>query len=70
MRGQSSIVRLPGADLLGELDDASFGTADVAQPEGVLVILDLADQANAVGAQSVDDRVQVMDDEGDMRMPS
>jgi hypothetical protein len=33
--GQSQLVRVLGADLLGGLDDESFATADVAEPEGV-----------------------------------
>jgi hypothetical protein len=56
----------PSADLLCQLDDDSFGAADVAEPVAVLVAFQLADELSAAGSHAGDDRVDVFDDESDM----
>ena len=40
----------PSAELLGESDDDALGTADVAEPIDVLVLLQLAHEFGAVSA--------------------
>jgi hypothetical protein len=55
------LTRSLGSNPLGELDDQSFRTADIAEPIDVLVITDLTDRVKAVVSQSVDDRVEVID---------
>src|SRR5215210_2674931 len=51
---------------LGELEDHAFGTADVAEQEGVLVVDDLADRFPAGLSDAVDDATHVVDLEGDV----
>src|SRR5918995_717890 len=60
------LARSLGGDLLGEFDDQSFGTADIAEPIDVPVILDLADRVEALVSESVDDRVEVVDLDADV----
>ena len=60
------LARSLGGDLLGELDDQSFRTADIAEPMDVLVITDLADRVKAFVSQSVDDRVEAIDLDSDV----
>ena len=55
-----------GADLLGELDDASFRPADVAEPIEIQIVHDVADRVEAPCPQSVHDGVQVPDGIGDV----
>lgn len=55
-----------GGDLLGELDDQSFRTADIAEPIGVLVITYLADCVEPFVSQTVDDRIEVTDRDSDV----
>ena len=60
------LARSLGGDLLGEFDDQSFGTTDIAEPIDVPVILDLADRVEALVSESVDDRVEVVDLDADV----
>jgi hypothetical protein len=53
----------PSADLFGQSDDDALGAADVAEPIDVLVLLQLADEFGAVGAQAGDDVLDVVDGE-------
>lgn len=55
-----------GGDILGEFDDQSFRTADIAEPIGVFEITDLADRVKAFVSQFVDDPVEVIDLDGDV----
>lgn len=55
------LARSLGGELLGELDDQSFRTADIAEPIGVLVLPDLADRVKAFVSQPIHDRVDVID---------
>src|SRR5689334_21152782 len=61
------LARFPGGDLLGELDDEALGTAQIAEPIGVLlVVVDLADGVEALGAEPVDERGEIVDLDADM----
>src|SRR5881409_63129 len=54
---------------LGEFDDQAFGSADVAEEEGVLVVDDLPDRFPAGLSDAVDDATHVVDLEGDVPEP-
>src|SRR5947207_2064162 len=54
---------------LGEFDDQAFGSADVAEKEGVLVVDDLPDRFPAGLSDAVDDATHVVDLEGDVPEP-
>src|SRR4051794_41424164 len=53
------------AELLGQPDDDALGATHEAEPIAVLVLRDLADEFCTVGAQAVDDVVDVVDREHD-----
>src|SRR4051812_13243756 len=54
---------------LGEFDDQAFGSADVAEEEGVLEVDDLPDRFPAGLSDAVDDAAHVVDPEGDVPEP-
>lgn len=54
---------------LGEFDDQAFGSADVAEEEGVLEIDDLPDRSPAGLSNALDDATHVADLEGDVPEP-
>ena len=56
---------LASADLFGEGDDNARGAAEIAEPENGLVLRDLAEELGAVGAQTTDGVVDVIDGEHD-----
>jgi hypothetical protein len=56
---------LTSADLFSEGDDDPLGTAEVAEPEDVLVLCYLAEEFGAVAAQTGDGVVDVVDGEHD-----
>jgi hypothetical protein len=53
------------ADLLGQRDDDPLGAADVAEPVAVLVLHHLSNELRAVGSQTGDSGVDVVDGEHD-----
>jgi hypothetical protein len=53
------------AELFGQSDNDALGAADEAEPVGVLVLGDLADELGAVVAEAGDDIVDVVDGEHD-----
>src|SRR5688500_18970999 len=53
------------AQLLGQADDDALGAAQEAEPVGILVLRDLADELGTVGAQPGNDIVDVLDSEHD-----
>src|SRR5213596_4025 len=57
------------ADPFRQLDDDPLRAADVAEPIDVPVVLHLADELRAVGAQGGEDGVDVVDPEGEMPEP-
>src|SRR3954453_23263991 len=57
------------AELLRQLDDQAFGSADVAEEERVLEVDDLPDRLPAGLANAVDDATHVVDLEGDVPEP-
>src|ERR1700677_1516621 len=56
---------LRSADLLGQCDDDARGAAEVAEPEGALVLRHLAEEFRAVDAKAGDGVVDVVDGEHD-----
>src|SRR3954462_7492146 len=54
---------------LGEFDDQAFGSADVAEQEGVLEVDDLPDRFPAGLSDALDDATHVVDLEGDVPEP-
>src|SRR6185437_6629467 len=52
-------------EMLGQGDDDARGAAEVAEQEGVLELVDLADEFAAVGAQAGHDVLDVVDGEHD-----
>jgi hypothetical protein len=66
--GFSDAVNASGK-FLGQPDDNALGAADVGKPIRVLVLHHFADQFGAVGKQSRDDVVDVIDGEHDAADP-
>lgn len=63
---------LPGGllpELLGEPDENSFGTPDVAEPVDVFVIDDFIDHRRAETAEPGEGVVDVLDGEHDAQVP-
>jgi hypothetical protein len=56
----------PLAELLGQRDDDPLGAADVAEPVAVLVLRLLSNELRAVGSQSGDSGIDVVD--GSLRL--
>src|SRR2546423_13655413 len=54
---------------LGEFDDQAFGSADVAEEGGVLVVDDLPDRFPAGLSDAVDDATHGVDLDGDVPEP-
>src|SRR5690606_14769536 len=48
------VLRRPSTELLGQADDDVLGAADVAEPVGLLVLRDLADEFGAAAPQAGD----------------
>src|SRR5215213_8240917 len=63
---QSGRSARPAVEPLGEFDDQAFGSADVAEEEGVLEVDDLPDRFPAGLSDVVDDATHVVDLEGDV----
>src|SRR5690606_12851679 len=55
------VLRRPSTELLGQADDDVLGAADVAEPVGLLVLRDLADEFGAAAPQAGDGVVDVVD---------
>jgi hypothetical protein len=66
---QSGRSATRAVERLGEFDEQAFGSADVAEEEGVLEVDDLPDRFPAGLTDAIDDATHVVDHEGDVPEP-